>query len=1015
MQTGHTGDVADIALSPDGDYCISGGWDNTVRLWEVASGREVRAFRGHTRAVTSVAFSHDGRHVLSGSLDNTVRLWDVATGKELKAFKGEYDVLSAAMSPDGRYALSGDAGQAARLWDISSGKMLKVFGGHESYVYSVAFSPDGKYALTGSRRCRLWDVAGGGEEREFKADSSGDFESATFSPDGKYVLAGSTDKNLYLWNTASGEMATLFRGHEGLAISAAFSPDGKWVVSGSDFEDHLNLWQVRNGKKVKTLPGHPYGGISAVAFSPDGGHAFSGGGDETVRMWDVVKAEEVKVFGGQRDEIHAVAFSPDGGYALAGGLMTLRLVDARSGEEIRVFDGHVDTVRSAAFSPDGKYALSGSRHCRLWEVATGNEIRAFKGHDRGVNSVAFSPDGELALTGGKDETVRLWEVETGEELKVLDGHTGEVYCVAFSPDGKHALSGGLDKTIRLWDLAAGKKRKVFTGHQDRVWSVAFSPDGSYVVSGGGGPGSGYRPLRLWEVETGKEKRIFQGLGDSVYSVAFSPDGRYVLSGSYDQTIRLWDVATGKQKTVFQGHTNSIYSVAFGPDGKTVISGSLDGSVRFWNVETGKELARSYHFEEDEWIVITPEGYFNASAHGAKSLNVSEGMNVYAIDQFFEQFFNPTIVARVLRGEQVKAERVLPEGFASPPEVRIVSPKSGESFDKETIDVMLSAEDTGGGIDELRLYHNGKAVGDERRAIQAVSKGKTTTKKYSLTLAEGENLLRAVAFSKDRVESDPYEVAVCLSAPAKEVALHLFVVGINAYKNPALNLNYAEPDARGIADFFRKKGGKLFKSVHVVELYSQQATGEAIRGKLVELTDTHPRDVVVIFLAGHGESVGGQWYFVPYEVTYPEREEEIRAKAISSKEIAGYVEKIGARKILMLLDSCKAGAALVAFRGYEDRRALMQLARAAGVHIVAAATKDQYSAEVKDLGHGVFTHTILVGLRMGAASGEQDTITVRRLLAFVEERLPGVSKKYKREAQYPVVSSRGMDFPLAIAK
>jgi uncharacterized caspase-like protein len=171
---------------------------------------------------------------------------------------------------------------------------------------------------------------------------------------------------------------------------------------------------------------------------------------------------------------------------------------------------------------------------------------------------------------------------------------------------------------------------------------------------------------------------------------------------------------------------------------------------------------------------------------------------------------------------------------------------------------------------------------------------------------------------------------------------------------------------------------------------------------------------LIYLAGHGESISDKWYLIPHELTYPEREKEVKTKGISSDEFSGLIRNIRAQKILVLIDACKSGAVLVAFRGFEDRKALSQLSRSTGVHVIAASSKDQFAAEVNDLGHGVFTYTLLEGLK-GKASGGTETVTVRKLMGYVEERLPDITKKYKQEAQSPVVDSRGMDFPLVLTK
>lgn len=502
--------------------------------------------------------------------------------------------------------------------------------------------------------------------------------------------------------------------------------------------------------------------------------------------------------------------------------------------------------------------------------------------------------------------------------------------------------------------------------------------------------------------------------DFVTCVAFSPDGKYALSGSWDNTLKLWEINSGKEIRTFTGHTGGVHSVAFSPDGRYFLSGSDDCTTRIWDIFTGKEMAQFVSFTDGEWVALTPEGYFNASAGGAKHLNVRIGNNVYSIDNFYERFFNPVYVASVLQGKKVEAAADIRKGFLTPPEVRIISPKEGAIFNNDTINISVSAKDTGGGIEEIRLYHNGKAIGEDTRAVKIVPKGKEVIKTYTITLVDGLNKFRATAFSKDRTESNPYELIVKLTAPAKEVSLYIFAVGINRYKNPALNLNYAEPDARAIIDFFRKKGGQLFKRVEVINLYNEQATKGTILSRLKQLESTRPQDVVLIYLAGHGENIDDRWYFLPHELTYPEREDEVKAKGISSDELSGYIKAARAQKVLVLVDACRSGAVLVAFRGFEDRKALSQLARSTGVHVIAASTKDQFAAEVKELGHGVFTYTLLEGLK-GKAAGGSETITVRKLMGYIEERLPDITKRYKKEAQYPMVDSRGMDFPLVIIK
>jgi WD40 repeat protein len=973
--------------------------------------------RGHSNWIRSVAFSPDGRFALSGSDDKTLKLWDINAGKEIKTFYGHLtEVRTVALSFDGRFALSGSGDNTLKLWDIKTGKEIRTFSGHSLYLNSVAFSPDGRFVLSGSldTTMKLWDAATGKEVRTF-AGHSEPLNSVAFSPDGRFVLSGSLDKTMKLWDAATGKEVRTFSGHSKRLTSVAFSPDGNLALSGSE-DNTMKLWDTSTGREIRTFSGHSYY-VQSVAFSPDGRFALSGSYDKTMKLWEISTGREIRTFAGYKDEwVQSVAFSPDGRFALSGSIdHTLQLWDATNGKKIRTFTGHSRWVQSVAFSPDGRFALSGSEDntLKLWDISTGKEIKTFTGHKNFVESVTFSPDGRFALSGSADHTLKLWDIATGKEIRTLKGHSSTVKSVAFGPDGRSAISAGSsDYTIKLWDIEAGKEIRTLAGPPSSNWvhSVAFSPDGRYALAS-----QDYNILKLWDISAGKEIRTFTGHLSRVTSTAFSPNGKFALSGSYDNTIRLWDINTGKSIRTFVGHSQNVLSVAFSPDGRFVLSGSSDGTIKLWNTNTAEEIATLIKLIDGEWIVITPEGYFNASPNGAKYLNVRIGNQVYSIDNFYEKFFNPVYVASVLQGKKIEDLADIRKGIMTPPDVQITSPKANETISSDTISVSVSAKDTGGGIDEIRLYHNGKAIGEETRAVKIVSKGKEATKTYIVTLIDGINTFRAVGFSKDRTESNPYELIVHLSAPQKDISMHVLAVGINKYRNPALNLNYAVPDAKGIADFFREKGTGLFKKVAVTDVYDESATQANITAKMKSLENTNPQDVVLIYLAGHGENISDKWYFIPYELAYPEREDEVKSKGISSDDIAGLIRNIKAQKVLVMIDSCKAGAMLIAMRGFEDRKALSQLSRSTGVHVIAASTKDQFAAEVKELGHGVFTYTLLEGLKGQASTGDDKTVTVRKLMTHVENRLPDITMKYRNEAQFPVVDSRGMDFPLIIVK
>jgi len=619
------------------------------------------------------------------------------------------------------------------------------------------------------------------------------------------------------------------------------------------------------------------------------------------------------------------------------------------------------------------------------------------------------------LTGDLDGNVRILELSTGRQLLSLKAHEDQLMALAISRDGALFATGSHanEDNLKVWNTADGRLVRAFTQNTEFINAIAFLPDNRHILTG---PPSSPAVMKLWDISTGEIIRVFAEHADEVNALAVSEDGTVAVSGGKDAEMKLWDIASGNERMTFRGHTDDIRAVAITPDKRRVVSVSDDGTARLWDAERGVAMAQFVAFEDGEWVVMTPEGYFNASPGGGQHLNVRIGNDVYSVDNFFEQFFDPVRVASVLGGGSgaVASGPDIRKGVLPPPRVRILSPAPNSTRTSDSVTVAVSATDMGGGVDEIRLYHNGKAIGEDTRGMRPVVRANEVVRTFSPVLVEGVNTFRAVAFSKDRTESHAAEVTVQLQAPRQEASLYVLTVGINEYKNRALNLNFARPDAEAIAAFFRRSGGRLFKSVQVREVYDDRASKAGILSAIGELRTSKPQDAVVLYLAGHGESIADRWYFLPHELTYPEREDEVRTKALSSEELRGAMKEVTAQKILLLIDACKSGAMLVAFRGFEDRKALSQLSRATGVHIVAASTKDQFAAEVKDLGHGVFTYTLLAGLN-GRAARANEPVTVRKLMGYVEETLPGLTQKYKQEAQYPVVDSRGMDFPLVPAR
>ncbi|WP_206061471.1 WD40 repeat domain-containing protein [Nonomuraea basaltis] len=485
--TGHTDMVNGAAFSPDGSMLVTASTDQTLRLWDVAGRRGVgEPLTGHTGVVTGVAFSPDGRLVVSGSADGTLRVWDAATrlavGKPLTGHDGP--ITAVAISPDGSMVASSGNDKTVRLWDLATRRPIgRPLTGHTSVTYGVAFSPDGRTLASSGwdKTVRLWDVA---TRRPLGTPLTGSTSSVfniSFSPDGSALGGGDSDGSLLIWRLRT----TLLPGHTDAVYAVAYSTVG--VVGTASDDRTVRLWGISDNQPLGApLTGHT-AEVRAMAFGPRGKLLVTGSWDGTLRLWDTASRKQLGApLTGHTGWVRGVAISPDGALIATAGMdTTVRLWDVAARKQVGTpLTGHTDSVTGVAFSPDGRILATAANDTtvRLWDVATRSPLgEPLTGHASVVRDVAFSPDGATLASVGDDKTVRLWDAKSRTQIAVLTGHTAEVLKVAFSPDGQELASTGLDKTVHLWDIRSRSATVTFTASTGLA-GVAYVPGG--LLTGG---------------------------------------------------------------------------------------------------------------------------------------------------------------------------------------------------------------------------------------------------------------------------------------------------------------------------------------------------------------------------------------------------------------------------------------------------------------------------------------------------------------------------------------------------
>jgi WD40 repeat protein len=655
---GHSDSVYAVALSPNGKYLASGSWNGTVILWDIQSGRVIRTFSQFPNRIQTLTFSNDSKLLFSGS--TIIKIWDISNGQEIKTIGNDLKLIThVGISPDQKYALLAEQGGTINLVDISSGKTLQIFPGDNSDILSFGFSADGEYVATGnSKRINIWDIKQTKLVHIYIGHTK-DITCIAFSPDGKYILSGGSDKTVILWDILSGKILRKWTNFSGELRCISFSPDGKSFLTGT-WDKEIQLWSIEKGSKIKSYIGHT-NGIAALTFFEDGKNFVSGSSDNTIRIWDITSGKTIKTLPGHQNQVRAVAFSHDGHYIITTGMDHLiRIWDKENGQLIQSFDAHSERVDSIALSSDNQYIISGSwdKSARLWLLKNGKMMKKFP-HEMTVSSVDFLNERQQIVTGSGG-TVRIWDIKSGHLVKTLAGYADGVLALSCSPDERFLVSGHYNGSLILWDLTSGKaicsmlesdgkpictsfatvvdgKLIPFNMPKYSIQSVVFSNDGKYICAG-----SSDGMVRIWDITNGQLIKKFVGDPEWVEVVAFSRNNQQVIVGGH-RGLKIFDINTGQILKVLLEQTEPVDALAVSTDGENFISGSWDGSVKLWDYKTSRELASFYGFPDNEWMVITPEGYYNGSPNAKKYLYFDDNGNLTPINDDYERkYFCPNL-------------------------------------------------------------------------------------------------------------------------------------------------------------------------------------------------------------------------------------------------------------------------------------------------------------------------------------------------------------------------------------
>jgi WD40 repeat protein len=912
-------------------------------------------------------------------------------------------------------------------------------GGHMALIRSILFTPDGKQLISAGddKVIRIWDVASGRTVRTLRGEIgdglAGKIYALALSPDGKLLAAAGRmeftrpgTQSIRLYDLETAQIAGLLEGHSGPILSLAFSADGRQLASGSS-DGTAILWDVKTRAKLHQFRGHT-GEVNRVAFTLDGERLATAGDDRRVMLWRLSDGRQAAQTAQFLGRVFGLAVSPvTGEIAASTQEGEVALLDDRTGRTNRLISSQGSEFLHLSFSPDGRWLLTGAGaspyHCLVIDVERGQPAFIYRGHQHLVAATAISPDGRFAATaGGRDNEIHLWDLASGALVKAMQGSGAGVLSVGFSGDGKelafgqtnvfHSIHdrGPLEYVLRL----AGPGTRTDTPQRNMDQAKAFTRarielDQLTLANRAGGK-FGYNA----DLDIRRDSRRIatihrdekSGFVHNAYT--FVPNVTAVVAGAGNGVLTAHSLNGASLSPEFVGHFGDVWAVAASPDGRLLVSGADDQTVRLWNVASRELIATLFYGRDGEWVMWTPQGYYSSSPGGDNLVgwHINRGpgaaANFIAARQLKQHFFRPDIVDEAIRRasaqdatkDEVATFQIADLNRRLPPELMVVSPQPNSAHTAGRAIVTIAVtEDTS---DPVQAYTI--TVGDRRVPVveaepdhaaalrtpgSAFSAGRRVA--FEVPLAEGSNLVR-IAASNATGESQPLEFQLEQRGEGAldgRGTLYIVAVGVDAYGGGGSipNLRFAGADAKSFEAEVRRRFAAQHSKIDSRLLVSGaggslEPTRANIAAALSDLRRATPNDTVVVFLAGHGDNLGSDYFFLSADATR-EGEGWAADSVLSWHALLDSLAGSAGRRFLFV-DTCRSANAFN-FRLIKD---------AADADIIAysATNRQQDALELETLGHGVFTHALVQGLAGEADTNHDKVIRVFELGNFLAERV-----------------------------
>lgn len=757
---------------------------------------------------------------------------------------------------------------------------------------------------------------------------------------------------------------------------------------------------LRLGYDVGALQSHQKG----MAVSPDGKIIVFLYEDKTVKVFDVSIGRFTKKFKASYENLFDVQLASNQQLILVEN-KTVHVIDLKTESETTQYPLEGEATKTA-FSGKHNLIAVGQKggYVAVIDLKAQKQIFSTQYKKHHVSALAFHPDGKRILVGvmsflKSNNPLKQYDLVTGKEISESPG--GTFTMAAYDETGDHLIISGLNflgtkSIVEVWDA--------------KTYKMVKSLESEFFIATITANGGIYTNNKLLALTASRSFNVYDANSGS--AVFTTKSDKWKFSGYPGMGVGSFNIFPLDQE-------NETF----------FLNASGNNINQIYDLKSNSIIAYFYSDSNDDYAVVSKDGRVDGTANALSKVFWTTRLTLQrtTLESSMEKGFTPRLFNAVLNEESASlANFDVDDAVAKVPVLAIKSindkPYSAttaitasQKNSSVTVEITENAQE----VTEVRLYQNAKLM----KSLPGTG-AKTYTFDFSLSTSFGEeNFFYINTGSKNGIDAEKAKFTITYKGATDEKpTLYLVTIGINKYKNPKYNLNYAEADANGVENSIKKSSSGIFKTIVPYNIRNEKALKSNILAALDDIKKKSlEQDMLVVYYAGHGVMAGEsaadkEFYIVPTDVTQLYgREDMLKDKAIAASSLKEYAQSINAQKQVFILDACQSAGALQAVteRGAAEEKAIAQLARSTGTFWITSTGSSQFASEFEKLGHGIFTYALIEGINGKADTNNDKKLTIRELSTYIENKVPELSEQLKGTAQYPSGYSFGNDFPLVV--